>query len=251
MQSDKDEELMTVPRENADLEPNLTSDFHNALQLAEKSNPSTSTSQRATEPRRLVCSVFCGLAGSCSKRATWYPAEMQEQQEVLLRCCDHLITPHVLPHDSPLSRMFTNFKSAVGTMLQNGTPLDEVLGPLDPIVDLLFRLRQSNDLFSACTWASEVARILHVQIDIFTQFANAFLLARFMRWIIASSRENCLLLPGIMQTTAAQTRVPHHASADLYTLSVMRGALVKGSCEYSNRLGPAVRLASSSTGRSI
>jgi hypothetical protein len=221
MQSNKDEELLPVLGKNADLDSDLVSELQTAPRLAEKSIPVTSTaSQSATDPRRLVCSAFCGLSGSGSKRkrAAWYSAELQEKQEQLLGRPDHLISPHVLPDDSPLSMMFTDFKSAVETMLKHGTSEDEVLGPFDPIVDLLFRQRQSTDPFSACTWASDVARIVYVQTDIFTQLANSFLLTRFMRWIVAPSLENYLLLPDIMRPTPSQTRIPHYASADVYPL---------------------------------
>jgi Domain of unknown function (DUF3425) len=82
-----------------------------------------------------------------------------------------------------------------------------------------------------------VARIIYVQTDIFTQLANSFLLTRFIRWIVAPSLQNYLLLPDIMRPTPSQTRIPHYASADMFPLPVVRDALVKGQLELLDPIG--------------
>jgi hypothetical protein len=144
--------------------------------------------------------------------------------------------PHTIDDQSPLSMMFMDFRSGVNRMLHQGTPLAQVLGPLDPIVDLLFRPRQATDPFSASTWACELARV-HEEVDIFTQLANAFLFARLMRWLLSPTLENFMHLPEIMRPTHLQRTVPHYPSADLYALPQVRDALVRGERQLSEPVG--------------
>jgi hypothetical protein len=131
---------------------------------------------------------------------------------------------------------FTNFRNGVHEMLQQGTPLADILGPLDPAVDLIFRSRLPTDTFTSSTWACELART-NVQSDIFTQLANAFLLARYMRWILAPTLENFVLLPEIMRPTLAQRTIPHYASADLYPIPAVRDCLVRGQLDLPRPIG--------------
>ena len=122
--------------------------------------------------------------------------------------------------------VFINFKNGVSSMLAQGVPVAQVLGPLDPVVDLIFRPRLPSDPFSASTWACELARI-DPSADIFTQLANVFLLSRYMRWNLAPTLENYLLLPKIMRPTMAQQTIPHYASAELYAIPAVRDCLVR------------------------
>ena len=180
--------------------------------------------------------ALCELRAPDSPKPPWCVAEFHDRQIALLQGPDHLILPHIVEDESPLSMMYMEFRAGVNRMLAQGIPLDSVLGPIDPIVDLLFRPRHANDRFTACSWACELARI-HVNIDVFTKLANAFLLARYMRWVLSPSLENYLLLPEIMRPTRAQRTIPHYPSADLFSLPAVREHLVRGQLSLAEAIG--------------
>ena len=211
-------ELMTMLPNNKKVDYDVATETQRTFLLREHSatfsTPDRSTVDTKQDPailntqaERVICTAFCGVAASGSPAAVWYSDLLRQQQELRLQGPQHGIIPHVIPDRSPLSLIFINFKKGVRNMLALGTPLAQVLGPLDPTVDLMFRPRLPTDAFSASTWACELARI-DVAIDIFTQLANAFLLSRLMRWHLAPSLENYLLLPEIMRPTWAQKTVP-------------------------------------------
>ena len=230
-------------RDKANLDSNVANEVReqSANYSAPASSPSDSVQDSNTAmnmpPMHSVCRAFRGLGGSVSSfEAIRYPDQLRQQQELKLLGPLHSITPHNIPDDSPLSLIFVNFKNGVGKMLAQGTSLDEVLGPIDPVVDLIFRSRTPMDSFSACTWACELART-DVAVDIFTQLANAFLLSRFMRWHLAPSLKNYLLLPEIIPPTLANRKIPHFASADLYALPEVRDALILGNFDLLESIG--------------
>jgi Domain of unknown function (DUF3425)/Fungal Zn(2)-Cys(6) binuclear cluster domain len=256
LQSDQNEKLMDLLRQNRNIDNGITTDIQRALKLVETLNasptsfsPSSIPSQSvldspsADQKNYPVCSSFCALCLHSSSRAPWYLAELQNRQLNLFKGPEHLILPHVITDSSPLSKMFMGFRMGVNKLLQQGTPLDEALGDLDPKVDLLFRQRNSSDPFSACTWACELSR-LNVQWDIYTQLANTFLLARFMRWTLAPTLENYMLLPEIMRLTVAQRTIPHYPSADMYSIPWVRDSLISGEEQLSqpinNPLGAGI-----------
>ena len=246
VQSDKSQdELVSMLRENGNLDADVAAEVEKALQLREDS----AFSPRPWSPHEpmqdgacndvadhSVCHAYCGVSASGSAEATWYSDTLRQQQELKLRGPLHLISSFVIADQSPLSMIFINFKTGVSDMLAQGMPLNEVLGPLDPVADLLFRPRLPSDPFSASTWACELARI-DPTVDIFTQLANAFLLSRFMRWNLAPTLENFLLLPKIMRPTFAQRTIPHFASADLYAIPAVRDCLITGHSDMVERIG--------------
>ena len=196
-----------------------------------KSSPTTPIQ----EPQ-IICKHFCGLGGPSTFPGQWFSMEAHKRQEALLEGLNHLILPYIIPDDSPLSLAFSNFRDAVQHMVTQGIPLSSLLGPLDTEVDLLFRTRSTDDPFTAGTWACELSRI-YAHIDIFTQLANAFLLSRFMRWILDPSIENYIMLPDIMKPTNAQRVIPHFASADLYSIPAIRDSLVRGDFKLPQAIG--------------
>ena len=248
VQSEKSQnELMSMLRNNRNLDFDVATEVQRTTLLREHSaafstpDPSTvDTTQDSAivnmEAEPVICTAFCRLAASGSHAAVWYSDLLRQQQELRLQGPEHSIIPHVIPDRSPLSLIFINFKKGVSNMLAQGTPLAQVLGPLDPTVDLMFRARFSTDPFSASTWACELARI-DVAVDIFTQLANAFLLSRFMRWHLAPSLENYLLLPEIMRPTISQKTIPHFASSDLYAIPAVRDCLSRGNFDLLETIG--------------
>ena len=208
-------------------------DPHQASHQTTNSNPSPNSPHR--EPL-IICRHFCGLGGSVTIPAKYVSPKVQRRQEELLRGPVHHILPYTIDDDSPLSLAFSNFRDAVKHMLNQDMPLSDILGPLDTEVDLLFRVRSANDPFTAGTWACELARI-YEHIDFFTQLANAFLLSRYMRWVLDPSLENYILLPDIMKPTHAQRVIPHFASADLYSIPAIRDSLIRGELKLSQAIG--------------
>lgn len=246
VQSDKSQdELMSVLRQNGRLDLEVAAEVEKALKFREEaafSPPLPSPIEPMQDGAcdgvadHSVCHAFCGVAASGSATAVWYSDKLRRQQELRLRGPNHLILPHVVADQAPLSMIFINFKNGVSNMLAQGLPLAQVLGPLDPVVDLLFRPRLPSDPFSASTWACELARI-DPSVDIFTQIGNAFLLSRYMRWNLSPTLENYLLLPEIMRPTVAQQTIPHFASADLYAIPAVRDCLVTGNFELLESIG--------------
>ena len=185
---------------------------------------------------KIICKQFCGLGFATSIHPKWISLEIQERQMSLLKGERHLILPYVVANDSPLSLAFSNFIDAVKHMQHQGVSLSTILGSLDTEVDLLFRPRCADDPYTACTWACDLAR-LYAHINVFTQLAIAFLLSRFMRWVLDPTLENYILLPDIMKPTNAQGLVPHFASADLFPLPTMRESLIRGELKLPKAVG--------------
>ena len=243
------DELMVMIREHVDLDSDAVAEIQRTFHVREPPAIFSAPHSTTLDPRqesalsaevptgdRVLCRAFCGVAASGSPDVIWYPAEVRHEQERKFRGPEHAITPHVIPDSSPLSLIFENFKDGVRNMLFQGVPEYQVLGDLDPVVDLLFRSRRPDDPFSASTWACELARI-DVTVDIFTQLANAFLLSRFMRWQLDPSLENYLLLPDLMRPTLAQRTIPHYAPADFYAIPAVRDCLISGNCELHTPIG--------------
>ena len=239
------DELISMLQDNASLDSDVEAELQKALQLRQQS-PEFSTSPDVVvetpqdannvhhQTGSFICTTFCAAVGS--PKARWMPDKFQREQALKIQGPVHSITPYAVPDQSPFSLLFDNFKDGVRDMLAQGTPLAHVLGPLDPVADLFFRPREPTDPFSASTWACELAR-LDEQADLHTQLANAFLLSRFMRWHIAPTLENFLLLPEIMRPTLSQRTIPHFASADLYAIPAVRDSLVRGSFELAEPIG--------------
>lgn len=247
LQSDHPDNVLDLLKKSAEGDDEVAQSFQNALQLAgadqgfspssvlmpELSRTSTADtlawSQRVNDAKSNshVCHSFCGVGFPGHKNVDWYPSEARERQERRLQGPQHLILPHTIDDQSPLSLTYTNFIQGAQHMLGQGATLESILGPLDAEVDLLFRPREQPDHFSASTWACEVVRLAS-PIDLVTQLATVFLLARFMRWTLDPSQENFAHLPTLVKPTPYQQRIPHYASADLFPLPATRDCLIRG-----------------------
>ncbi len=254
VQSDKSQdEILSMLREGGNIDSDVAAEVEKALRLRDDSATASTSSPPPfesmqdvtidgaldganTQADRVVCTAYCGITVSGSLEAAWYSNKIRQQQELKLRGPQHLITPFVIPDRSPLSMIFINFKNGVSNMLVQGMPMAQVLGPIDPEVDLIFRPRLPPDPFSASTWACELARI-DDSVDVFTKLAHAFLLARYMRWHLSPTLENYLMLPEIMRPTLAQQTIPHFASAELYAIPAVRDCLVRGNVDLLERVG--------------
>jgi hypothetical protein len=98
-----------------------------------------------------------------------------------LRIPVHLVLPLIVPDDSILSNMYTNYVEGARHMLNTGIPLTEVLGTSDEVsLELFFRPRTKNDAFDCASWACEVCRLLPI-IDECVRMACAYMLTFMMR----------------------------------------------------------------------
>lgn len=98
-----------------------------------------------------------------------------------LRIPIHLVLPLIIPDDSLLSNMYSNYVEGARHLLETGRPLSEVLGTGDDVsLELFFRPRTETDKFDCASWACEVCRALAV-LDDSVRIATAYLLTCMMR----------------------------------------------------------------------
>lgn len=98
-----------------------------------------------------------------------------------LRVPIHLVEPLIIPDESFLSRVYSDYYRGAKQMLVNGLPLSEVLGSGEEmIVDLFQQQRTAGDKFDCGSWACETSRSL-VEIDEYVRLAMALFLAAMMR----------------------------------------------------------------------
>jgi hypothetical protein len=98
----------------------------------------------------------------------------------------HFVQSSVVLEDSPLSRVYTDFRDAARQLIAGGTPLTNILGSADYTnVDLFFRDRQSQDPFSASFWACEMLKSFE-EMDDLVKLGTVALLTPFMRVCIFS-----------------------------------------------------------------
>lgn len=118
----------------------------------------------------------------------WDLSVSQENQLTKLRIPVHLVLPLIVPDDSYLSNMYTDYVEGARQMLESGTPVAEVLGSNDKVsMELFFRSRSETDSFDCASWACEVCRALPV-LDEYVRMANAYMLTFMMR---VSQNESC------------------------------------------------------------
>jgi hypothetical protein len=236
-QTDPTDELVATLQRNLDPAMDQPKSIPFAEPPADSSETDFNQQSQEVQSNRLVCQAMCVLSASGpSPRAVWYPKHLQEQQEARLGGPSHSIPPHCISDSSPLSMAFENVRESVIEMIARSVPFDIALGPLDTQVDLIFRERKVQDNFSASNMACELARMIHPH-DVFTQLANAYLLARYMRWIISPTLENYICLPKLMRPTNTQLTIPHYASADLLPMPSVRNCLSKGDMTLVENIG--------------
>ena len=98
-----------------------------------------------------------------------------------LRIPVHLVLPLIIPDDSLLSNMYSNYVEGARQLLEAGHPTSEILGTSDDFsLELFFRPRTESDVFDCASWACEVYRALTV-LDDSVRIAAAYLLTYMMR----------------------------------------------------------------------
>ena len=166
----------------------------------------------------------------------WDLSVAQEDQMTRLRIPVHLVLPLIVPDDSILSNMYTNYVEGARHMLDTGLPLTEVLGSSDEVsLELFFRPRTENDAFDCASWACEVCRALPV-IDDCVRMASAYMLTFMMRvsqkvfsqqnvmngnlhrlpqWLLAPTQANYAKIPDMMKPTPSQRMIPHIGAIEM------------------------------------
>ena len=110
-----------------------------------------------------------------------YPESIQSQQMLNYRIPIHLVQPVVVVEDSPLSRVYTDYRDAARQLIASGAPLAEIVGPQDYVnVDLFYRDRRPTDPFSANFWACETCKTFD-EFDDPVKLGAVALLTYFMR----------------------------------------------------------------------
>lgn len=260
LESDDRANLLDILKSSGNTDDDVVLGFREAMQLAEQdrqsvkthsakvpltlSNPRTvasfeaSAKPMASSAEGLVCDTLCAVGVPGVLRPKWVGEGLWNRQQASLSGPKHLVQPFIVEDHSPLSRLYKSFMNGAKQMIAEGAAtLEGVLGPLDAEVDLLYRDRISSDAFCASTFACEVVKY-YSDVDMDTQMAHAFLLARWMRWILAPSPENYVLLPDLVKPTLMQQRVPHFASAGVQVLPEIRDHLVRGELQLTQDIGP-------------
>ena len=165
-------------------EPNRGSSWHPALRISVKSPPASLLGpERSGELYATpgYVEVFGNLPFSSSIASAGYSESIQSQQMLNYRLPIHLVQPIVVIEDSPLSRVYTDYRDAARQLIASGAPLVDILGPQDYVnVDLYFRERQPNDPFSANFWACETFKTFD-EFDGVVKLGVVALLTPFMR----------------------------------------------------------------------
>ncbi|KAJ4531337.1 hypothetical protein HRR76_009000 [Exophiala dermatitidis] len=166
----------------------------------------------------------------------------QDGASTRLRIPVHLVLPLTVTDDSSMSRTYSHYLQAAHQMLEAGVPLSYLLGSPDQVVvDLFFRPREANDIYTCASWACEVCR--SYDHDIFVRLGCVFLLTSMMRvsfsyerhmlplsldlelmlwqWLLAPTLENYERLPDMMKPTPLQCMIPHIGAIETIPLYVV------------------------------
>ena len=138
--------------------------------------------------QNLHLELFGNIPLSCTSLVTpYHAADRPEAARVLVP--EHLIQPLWSADQSPLSKVYVEYRDAARRMIARGTRAEQVLGPEFVSVDLFFRDRQSSDGFPVASWACEVCKGFYV-IDMQVRLALALLFTYLMR----VSRQRSMLI---------------------------------------------------------
>ncbi|KAL2434176.1 hypothetical protein ABEF95_014926 [Exophiala dermatitidis] len=149
----------------------------------------------------------------------------QDGASTRLRIPVHLVLPLTVTDDSYMSRAYSHYLQAAQQMLEAGVPLSSLLGSPDQVVvDLFFRPREANDIYTCASWACEVCR--SYDHDIFVRLGCVFLLTSMMRWLLAPTLENYKRLPDLMKPTPSQCMIPHIGAIETIPLPPVRDAVI-------------------------
>ncbi|KAJ4527748.1 hypothetical protein HRR83_000502 [Exophiala dermatitidis] len=149
----------------------------------------------------------------------------QDGASTRLRIPVHLVLPLTVTDDSSMSRTYSHYLQAAHQMLEAGVPLSYLLGSPDQVVvDLFFRPREANDIYTCASWACEVCR--SYDHDIFVRLGCVFLLTSMMRWLLAPTLENYERLPDMMKPTPLQCMIPHIGAIETIPLPPVRDAVI-------------------------
>jgi hypothetical protein len=93
-----------------------------------------------------------------------------------LRIPVHLVLLPIVPDDSYLSNMYTDYVEGARQMLKSGGSFKDVLGHGDEVsIELFFRSRTETDTFDCASWTCEVCHALPM-LDDYVRMANAYML---------------------------------------------------------------------------
>lgn len=106
----------------------------------------------------LQLQLFGQLPSSCTNLFENYSTSSTRLETATLSVPAYLIQPLWQSEDSPLSRVYVQFRDAARKMIADGTPLEQILGPDLINVDLFFRARQGTEAHTVSSWACEVTK---------------------------------------------------------------------------------------------
>ncbi|KAK5053121.1 hypothetical protein LTR84_002095 [Exophiala bonariae] len=205
---------------------------------ATKTSPSYPTSRhsRSTDPQSLSGSLQSPTSLYVestnlppSKQRAGNASDLsiaQDNMMVQLRIPIHLVLPLIIPDDSYLSNMYTDYVEGAKQMLKSGTSFTDVLGDNDEVsLELFFRSRTGNDKFDCASWACEVCRALPI-LDDYVRMASAYMLTLMMRWLLSPTQAAYAKIPDMMKPTPSQRMIPHIGAIEILPLGPLRDALI-------------------------
>lgn len=242
------EEARNSPRGNSPATESFRgSTWHPALRVPVASGPFSESSGRARSisgsslwkdpespsPRNLPSphvELFGNFGPSGAVMASGVAETLQLQQSH--RIPIYFVQSSVVIEDSPLSRVYTDYRDAARQLIAGGAPLEDIMGSPDYIdVDLYFRTRQ-NDNFSANFWACEALKSFN-EFDHLVKLGSVALITHLMRvscidrshtvtvsltskqWTIHPTAETYERIPDMMRPTPTQLLIPHIPAIDI------------------------------------
>ncbi|RVX72157.1 hypothetical protein B0A52_04755 [Exophiala mesophila] len=158
--------------------------------------------------------------------SSWDLSITREDGITNLRIPIHLVQPLLVPDDSYLSNMYTDYVRGARFMIQQGTPVSQLLGSTAHIpVDLFFRNREPNDPWDCASWACEIWRSF-VEVDGCVRLASVMCLTLMMRWVLSPTLANYQKIPDMMKPTPSQLMIPHIAAIETIPIGPIRDAVI-------------------------
>ncbi|KAK5076433.1 hypothetical protein LTR64_006087 [Lithohypha guttulata] len=156
-----------------------------------------------------------------------YPADIQTRQLLVLQKEEWATPCLTFYDDSPLARLYDNFRKVSMEHIAGGMSVASILGREDEInVELLFRDRSSEDDLDVSNFACDVWRNILGQQDVYVVLAMTAMTARLARWMLIPSIQTWHQIPAIARPFPSQKLIPHNPSIDFCAHPIARQSLM-------------------------
>ncbi|KIW18277.1 hypothetical protein PV08_02565 [Exophiala spinifera] len=180
-------------------------------QSIEDQNIHPSLPMDAAESQRFLNPPSTFISGyDMSARMEYGPQRWIDPPQSVRGPAQYTTFPHIAFNVEYVPGAVTNYLEGAHQLLSQGYPIDGILGPERPYVDLLFQPRTQSDSHFACHFASELCNKLE-GMEPTTRLGIAVVLTYLIRWFISPSHENDLSIPDLRRSNFAETEIPDSA----------------------------------------